>query len=253
MTVTVTATSAMGRRWFLVQASKGVLGIAVLGLAAACSADDDDKTDAASSPGRNGSAPGLDWWRVDFAYVSAYVLVRGREAALVDCGFPSRVDEIGAVLAAAGTGWDRVRHILITHAHVDHAYGLNETTARAPGATVYAGAAETVTPPNWSGQVRPVTDGDEVFGLQVVDTPGHTPGHIAIFDADSRVLVAGDALNSTIDGLKGPMSEFTLDRSMAEESVGKLAALEPQVILFGHGPPLQRDATAELRRLASSQ
>ena len=251
--MTVTATSAMGRRWFLVQASKGVLGIAVLGLAAACSADDDDKTDVASSPGRSGSAAGLDWWRVDFAYVSAYVLVRGREAALVDCGFRSRVDEIGAVLAAAGTGWDRVRHILITHAHVDHAYGLKETTARAPGATVYAGAAETVTLPDWSGQVRPVTDGDEVFGLQVVDTPGHTPGHIAIFDTDSRVLVAGDALNSTIDGLKGPMSEFTVDMSTAAESVRKLAALEPQVILFGHGPPLQRDAAAELRRLASSQ
>ena len=49
------------------------------------------------------------------------------------------------------------------------------------------------------------------------------------------------------------MSEFTLDKSMAEESVRKLAALEPQVILFGHGPPLQRDAAAELRRLASSQ
>ena len=98
-----------------------------------------------------------------------------------------------------------------------------------------------------------MTDGDEVFGLQVVDTPGHTPGHIAIFDTDSRVLVAGDALNSTIDGLKGPMSEFTVDMSTAAESVRKLAALEPQVILFGHGPPLQRDAAAELRRLASSQ
>ena len=249
MTVTVTATSAMGRRWFLVQASKGVLGIAVLGLAAACSADDDDKTDVASSPGRSGSAAGLDWWRVDFAYVSAYVLVRGREAALVDCGFGSRVDEIGAVLAAAGTGWDRVRHILITHAHGDHALGLNETTARAPGATVYAGAAEPVIPM----QVRPVTDGDEVFGLQVVDTPGHTPGHIAIFDADSRVLVAGDALNSTIDGLTGPTPEFTPDMPTAEESVRKLAALKPQVILVGHGPPVQRDAAAQLRRLASSQ
>ena len=66
------------------------------------------------------------------------------------------------------------------------------------------------------------------------------------------MLVAGDALNSTIVGLKGPMSEFTWTRSTAEESVRKLAALEPQVILFGHGPPLQRDAAAQLRRLASS-
>ena len=98
-----------------------------------------------------------------------------------------------------------------------------------------------------------MTDGEEVFGLQVVDTPGHTPGHIAVFDTDSRVLVAGDAISNTIDGLKGPMSEFTRDMPTAEESVRKLAALEPQVILFGHGPPVQRDAAAQLRRLASSQ
>lgn len=251
--MTVTATNGLRRRWFLVQASKGVLGIAVLGVAGACSSDGDDKTFVASGPGRSGSAAGLDWWRVDFAYVSAYVLVRGREAALIDCGFGSRVDEIRAVLGAAGTGWDRLRHILITHAHGDHVAGLNEITARAPGATVYAGAAETVSPPDWSGQVRPVTDGEEVFGLRVVGTPGHTPGHIAVFDADSRVLVAGDALTNTIDGLKGPISEATADMPTAEDSVRKLAALEPQVILVGHGSPVQRDATAQLRRLASSQ
>ena len=101
--------------------------------------------------------------------------------------------------------------------------------------------------------MRPVTDDEEVFGLQVIDTPGHTPGHIAVFDTGSRVLVAGDALTSTIDGLLGPMSEFTVDMPKAEESVRKLAALEPQVILCGHGPPVQRDAAAQLRRLASSQ
>jgi glyoxylase-like metal-dependent hydrolase (beta-lactamase superfamily II) len=252
--MTGTATSVLGRRCLLVQAGKGVLGFAVVGIAAACSSND-DQTDGASGPGRSGSGAGLDWWRVDFAYVSAYVLVRGREAALVDCGFGSRVDEIGAVLGAAGTGWDRVRHILITHFHSDHWAGLEEVTARAPGAARYAGAAETASLPDWSRkwQLRPVSDGEEVFGLQVVDTPGHTPGHIAVFDTDSRVLVAGDALTNTINGLRGPISEATEDMPTAEESVRKLAALEPQVILLGHGPPIQRDAAAQLRRLASSQ
>ena len=141
-----------------------------------------------------------------------------------------------------------------THAHPDHTDALKEVTARAPGAALYAGAAE-MEVGIWSRRwpFRPVTDGQEVFGLHVVDTPGHTPGHIAVFDIDSRVLVAGDALINTIDGLKGPMPEFTVDMPTAEESVRKLAALEPQVILCGHGPPVQRDAAAQLRRLARSR
>ena len=109
--------------------------------------------------------------------------------------------------------------------------------------------------PDWAAlwQFRPVTDGQEVFGLQVVDTPGHTPGHIAVFDTDSQVLVAGDALTNTIDGLEGPMPEFTDDMPTAEESIRKLAAMEPRVILLGHGPPIQRDAAAQLRRLIHNE
>ena len=122
------------------------------------------------------------------------------------------------------------------------------------GAVIYAGAADAESIQDVSGrQVRPVTDGQEVLGLQMVETPGHTPGHIAVFDPGSRVLVAGDAISSTINGLQGPMSEYSGDMRTAEESVRKLAALEPEVILFGHGPPVQQDAAAQLRRLASSQ
>ncbi|MFC7724880.1 MBL fold metallo-hydrolase [Nocardioides sp. GCM10028917] len=250
-----TATSVRGRRWFLMQASRSVLGVAVLGLATACSTD--NEKEAAGGPGHSSSAAGLDWWRVDFAYVSAYVLVRGHEAALIDCGLGSRVEELGAVLGAAGTGWDRVRHVLITHAHLDHHHALGEVADRAPGAALYAGEedANSIDPfDSFSRRrVRSVTDGEEVFGLQVVTTPGHTRGHIAVFDPDSRVLVAGDAISNTIDGLQGPMAEFTFGQQRAEESVRKLAALEPQVILVGHGPPVLRDAAAQLQRLASSQ
>jgi glyoxylase-like metal-dependent hydrolase (beta-lactamase superfamily II) len=253
--MTLTAASALGRWGFLVQASKGALGIAVLGLAAACSSNDGE-TDDASGPGPSGSEAGLDWWRVHLAYVSAYVLVRGGEAALVDCGIgSSSADEIGAVLKAAGTGWDRVRHVLITHAHPDHTAGLTQVTARAPDAALYAGAAELEGFPLWSVEwpFRPVTDGQEVFGLHVVDTPGHTPGHIAVFDEDSRVLVVGDALMNTIDGVIGPVPEYTDNMRTAEKSVRKLAAMNPEVILFGHGPPVLQDAAEQLRRLAMSQ
>ena len=90
--------------------------------------------------------------------------------------------------------------------------------------------------------------------MAVVATPGHTPGHVAVFDEGSGVLVAGDALTNTVDGLlSGSLREVTVDPAVAADSVRKLAALRPRVVLVGHGPPVERDAAGKLRRLASSQ
>lgn len=252
-------TRAVGRRSFLVGAGRGLLGVAVLGLAG-CRAD--DPTGDASS--RSGSAAGLAWSRVDLAYVSAYVLVHGGEAAVVDAGLSDSADRIGEVLDATGPGWDGLRYVVVTHAHWDHFGSLVQIARRAPEAVVYAGKhdilsiTEDLAPltgwPRAQRLLRPAGDGDEVFGLQVVDTPGHTLGHIAVFDPDSGVLVAGDALTNTVDEvLAGAHPDATEDKAAAADSVRKLAALRPQVILVGHGPPVERDAAAKLRRLASSQ
>jgi glyoxylase-like metal-dependent hydrolase (beta-lactamase superfamily II) len=256
----------VGRRSFLVGAGRGVLGVAVLGLAG-CSCDDGSADVGGSA--QSGSAGGLAWSRVDLAYVSAYVLVRGGEAVVVDTGVGGSADRIGATLDAAGSGWDGVRAVVVTHAHYDHFGSLGDVADRAPGSPLYAGASDLEfirTPPapppggapaphaSYGPRLRAVGDGDEVLGLQVVATPGHTPGHVAVFDPDSAVLVAGDALTNTIDGvLSGPLPEATADHAAAADSVRKLARLRPQVILVGHGPPLERSAAGKLRRLARSQ
>ena len=254
----------MGRRLFLVHAGRGVLGIAVLGVAACSSGNESGD---AADPSPSGSAPGstepttaasesgdetgaLTWSRVDLGFVSAYVLVRGAEAAVVDTGTGGSADQIGAVLDEAGPGWAGVRHVVLTHKHPDHVGSLGEVADRASGATLYAGAADldAIDAPR---RLRAVADGDDVFGLQVVATPGHTAGHVAVFDDDSRVLVAGDALNNS-GRLTGSNPQFTDDEAAAADSVRKLAALEPRVILVGHGPPVERAAAAELQRLANT-
>ena len=253
----------VSRRMILLRSGRGVLAIAVLELAACAGTD---RAGIVAAPAQSGSGDGLAWFRVDLAYVSAYVLVRGRQAAVVDTGYEGSVDRIGAVLEAAGTGWDGVRHVLITHAHGDHAEGLNDVAERATGAKMYAGAADldmiSQPPPGpesqageaWSAsRLRAVADGEDVFGLQVVTTPGHTAGHISVFDAASAVLVAGDALTNTVDGmLAGALPLVTVDQAAAADSVRKLAALDPRVILVGHGPPVEHDAATQLRRLAST-
>lgn len=255
----------VGRRWLLTQTSRGAVAIAVLGMAA-CS----DSGGSARGSGSGASATGsttptesgsagskpttaggdLAWSRVNLGFVSAYVLVRGREAAVVDTGVGGSADAIGTVLEQAGPGWAGVRHVVLTHKHPDHAGSISDVLDQAPKATGYIGADD-LTEVDATRPLTALEDGDDVFGLQIVATPGHTAGHVAAFDADTSVLVAGDALTTT-DGLTGSLPQFTEDEAAAAESVRKLARLQPSTILVGHGDPLESGAAAALRELASS-
>ncbi len=87
--------------------------------------------------------------------------------------------------------------------------------------------------------------------MTMVGTPGHTAGHVAVFDADTSLLVAGDALTNT-DGLAGSNPEFTEDETAAAASVRKLARLAPRTILVGHGPPVTEGAARALDELSAS-
>jgi glyoxylase-like metal-dependent hydrolase (beta-lactamase superfamily II) len=91
---------------------------------------------------------------------------------------------------------------------------------------------------------RTLADGDEVGGFEVVETPGHTPGHLAFFRRSDRALVLGDVLFhrnpvTLRKGLQEPFSFATYDRRLNLESARKLAGLEPSLLCFGHGAPMR--------------
>jgi len=91
---------------------------------------------------------------------------------------------------------------------------------------------------------RRLAEGDEVGGFTVLDAPGHSAGHVAFWRESDRALVIGDVLNSAdvftgIPGLREPKPYFTPDPARNRESARRLAALEPAVVCFGHGPPLR--------------
>jgi len=138
--------------------------------------------------------------------------------------------------------------VVLTHHHPDHAGSIAEVLGRAAAATGYLGEADLplVSSPR---PLRPLVDGAEVFGLQVVATPGHTAGHMSVFDPDSGVLVVGDALNNS-GGLSGSNPSFTDDQAAAEASVKRLSALPVRTVLFGHGEPLTDRAAEALKGLA---
>ncbi|MGE8511899.1 MAG: MBL fold metallo-hydrolase, partial [Chryseobacterium culicis] len=80
--------------------------------------------------------------------------------------------------------------------------------------------------------------------FQVLETPGHSAGHISLFRERDGVLIIGDAatnmnLLTTATGLRLPPNIFTSDQQRNIKSLQKLAELNPAILCFGHGPVMQ--------------
>ena len=106
---------------------------------------------------------------------------------------------------------------------------------------------------------------DFLPGWRVIETPGHSPGHVSLWDAQTKTLLAGDAIcTADFDKWSGAMlqtpqelarsaSPATPDWKAAIESTHKLADLEPQTIGAGHGKPMSGgDVAATLREFAEA-
>jgi hydroxyacylglutathione hydrolase len=95
---------------------------------------------------------------------------------------------------------------------------------------------------------RGLREGDLVGpGFVVLETPGHSPGHVSYWRESDRTLVCGDVLFNmnlvtTGRGLREPPAMLTPDPARNRDSARRLAALEPELVLFGHGPPLRDPA-----------
>ena len=200
------------------------------------------------------AAAGLVWQEVSFGFVSAYLLQRGSDVTIVDTG-TGTTEEFESGLATLGSDWGNVTNVILTHSHGDHIGGLGAVIENAPAAKAFAGGGDldAIAAGGFDAeQLTGLTDGDEVFGLEVIATPGHTPGHIAVFDAATGVLVAGDAINTSASEVTGPNPAFTTDMASANASVAKL--LQGRTIttaLVGHGSPLEGTAGESLARLAA--
>ena len=179
---------------------------------------------------------------------------------------------VGDVLIDAGTRLDRGRilkqvrdrglttHVL-THAHPDH-YGSSHAVCDALGLPLWCGAADaeavengrivgpndrTLPGPQAHPVARRLHEGDEVAGFTVLDTPGHSPGHVSYWRESDRTLICGDVMWGwhpflLRGGLREPIALFSPDVARNRESARRIAALEPALACFGHGPPLRDPA-----------
>ena len=259
----MSATPRLSRRMFLRQMGTTSFAIAIFGLSACSSSRDSTGTSDTEPPVTTSpppaptessavsqAGPAMTYRRVNLGFVSAYILVRGEVAAIVDTGVAGSEPDIEAGLASADLGWGNVEHLILTHRHADHVGSVEAVLAGAGSAVTYAGEADIAQIPA-PRPIAAVGDGDEVFGLQIINTPGHTDGHISVLDPVGGVLVAGDALNGADGGVIGANPQFSSDMTIADESVRKLAALSFDTLLFGHGEPVEGGARLLMQELAA--
>jgi len=214
-------------------------------------------------------APGV--WQLDGRprdLINTYLL----EDVLIDSA--TRYDGERILKELGGHG---VSAHVLTHAHPDH-LGSSHLVCERLGVPFWVGAedaaaaadpsvlADAQIPPRLkggplpsgmiarlfvsaqAGQGHPVArelhEGDEIAGFAVLHVPGHTPGHLALWRASDRVLVAGDVFwnfrfVAGRPGLTQPAPFSCSDAAQNRASARRLAALEPALVCFGHGPPLR--------------
>jgi glyoxylase-like metal-dependent hydrolase (beta-lactamase superfamily II) len=191
--------------------------------------------------------------------VNAYLVGENDGLTLIDTMIGRSASKIIAGAEAVGAP---IVRILLTHAHADHIGSLDALKQRLPEADVIVSARDSrllakdmsLDPDEPKDKLRggypgaetkpdrTVQAGDRVGSLEVIATPGHTPGHVALLDSRDRTVYCGDVY-STLGGVatsaklnpRFPLVLFTWHRPTELESARALRALEPTQLAPGHG------------------
>ena len=212
--------------------------------------------------------------------VHAYLLDDGNGLTLIDTMYDDDARNVLAEIARIGKTPSHLKHIILTHAHKSHLGGL-AALKKASGATVCAHewevdiiagrrAATRVSPiPRRPLQVYPLQlglalglgkhvpcevdhrlkAGDHIGPLQVMATPGHTPGCLSFWWSERRAVFAGDVI-ATWPELAPGWPGLTLDNAETLRSAKSFMDFSnAEVLAVGHGEPIAHDAASEIRKM----
>ena len=212
-----------------------------------------------------------------FGFVNAHLVREDDGLTLIDTTLPRSGK---AILAAAERLGAPIVRIALTHAHGDHVGSLDELAAALPGVEVLISARDarllakdmTLDPGEPQSKLRggypgaatrptrTLVHGDRVGSLEVVASPGHTPGHVAFLDARDGTLYCGDVF-STLGGVattakpnwRFPLPAMaTWDRPTELASARALWALDPARLAPGHGKVVEAPGAAIRQAIAKA-
>jgi len=201
--------------------------------------------------------------------MNCYLVQEDDGLTLVDSTTSSPADDVALIAKQAGK---ELRRIALTHAHGDHVGGVAGVRTRFPGVevsiserdarllagdkTLLQGEPKTevkgyFVTVDWKPD-RLLKRGDRIGSLEVVASPGHTPGHVAFIDVRDRSLIAGDAFQTrggiAVSGVLRPLFPFpamaTWNKQTALASAVALRGLQPSLLAVGHGNAVRDPATA---------
>jgi glyoxylase-like metal-dependent hydrolase (beta-lactamase superfamily II) len=213
---------------------------------------------------------------VPMGMANAFLIEGDDGLTLIDAGYPGKEAILLGAIRRIGRSPSQLKHLIFTHGHPDH-IGSAAAIVRETGARTYMHAFDipiaesggpfrslraapgllrrvlcklvyhpdqrlepvAINQPLIAGEILPIAG-----GIEVIHTPGHCAGQIALLWRPRRMLFAGDVCMN-IMGLGDPVGFESLEEG--RESQRKLASLSFDAVGFGHGGPIARDASTRFR------